>query len=276
MTRQMLNIIRPDFGGICWLRVFLNNPYRMSASHSHYELELNLITAGSAAYLVDGVRYDIIPGTLIYLYPQQEHQLIAETSDFEMWIIVVSQEFLQKNFSSQYFTPLRRMLPCGPFCKHLSPVAAERLGEMCEELAAPCDNADAANAALGYFMSKAWTFFCDASAQPTTKHISSKIAAALKIISAQAEFESVERIAESLDIEQSQLSRLFKRQTGMTITQYRQKTCLERFLMIWRQKPKVNMAHAALQAGFGSYPQFHRVFRAYFKLSPFEYFRKMH
>ena len=56
--------------------------------HRHEELELNLVTAGRAAYLTMGRRYDLTLGTAVWLFPDQDHVLLGESPDFEMWIVV--------------------------------------------------------------------------------------------------------------------------------------------------------------------------------------------
>jgi len=56
------------------------------------------------------------------------------------------------------------------------------------------------------------------------------------------------------------LSRLFKQQTGVTLVDFRNRQRVERFLEIYG-RPARTMLDAALAAGFGSYPQFHRVFK---------------
>jgi AraC-like DNA-binding protein len=64
----------------------------------------------------------------------------------------------------------------------------------------------------------------------------------------------------------SRLARAFKIEMGMSIVEHRNRLRLQRFFRL------VEAGHgllpAALEAGFGSYAQFHRVFRAQHKSSP--------
>jgi AraC-like DNA-binding protein len=80
----------------------------------------------------------------------------------------------------------------------------------------------------------------------------------------------VESIARYAGMSRSQLSRLFKKQTGFTLVEYRQKIQMERFLLLYNEGR--NLLEAALGAGFGSYPQFYRVFQQRFGCSPRTYF----
>ena len=58
-------------------------------------------------------------------------------------------------------------------------------------------------------------------------------------------------------------------------TQYRNRQRLERFIQLYGQGQRINMLEAALTAGFGSYPQFYRVFRDFMGCTPQEYKRSL-
>ena len=59
----------------------------------------------------------------------------------------------------------------------------------------------------------------------------------------------------------SHLSRLFKAQTGVSITRFRNQRRLERFHHLYGRGRRTTALAAALEAGFGSYAQFYRVVR---------------
>jgi AraC-like DNA-binding protein len=80
------------------------------------------------------------------------------------------------------------------------------------------------------------------------------------------------QIAAKLDISSSRLARVFKAQLGVSLVAYRNRLRLERFSVLMDQG-RTNLFDAALAAGFGSYAQFHRVFRAQRKTSPRNYLR---
>jgi AraC-like DNA-binding protein len=80
------------------------------------------------------------------------------------------------------------------------------------------------------------------------------------------------QIAAKLDISLSRLARVFKAQLGMSLVEYRNRLRLDRFSVLMAQG-HTNLLGAALAAGFGSYAQFHRVFRAVRKTSPRNYLR---
>ncbi len=78
------------------------------------------------------------------------------------------------------------------------------------------------------------------------------------------------QLAARLGLSESCLSRAFKREMGFSVSQYRARLKLERFLALVDPR-RGNLLAAALDAGFGSYAQFHRVFRAVLGKTPSEY-----
>jgi AraC-like DNA-binding protein len=83
---------------------------------------------------------------------------------------------------------------------------------------------------------------------------------------------SGKQIATELDISLSRLARVFKREMGMSLVEYRNRLRLERFQTLLDAGGE-NLHDAAFRAGFGSYAQFHRVFRALRGGSPREALR---
>jgi AraC-like DNA-binding protein len=81
---------------------------------------------------------------------------------------------------------------------------------------------------------------------------------------------SCDALAEHFNISTARLTRTFKRETSTSIVDHRNELRLARFL--GRVDTRAgNLLEAALGAGFGSYAQFHRVFRARFGQTPREY-----
>ena len=78
-------------------------------------------------------------------------------------------------------------------------------------------------------------------------------------------------IAKQLGVSLSRFARVFKSELGVSLVDYRNRLRLERFMTLV-DSGGGNLLEAALAAGFGSYSQFHRVFRAERGSSPREYF----
>ncbi len=78
------------------------------------------------------------------------------------------------------------------------------------------------------------------------------------------------QLATRVGVSVSGLSRAFKSELGLSVAQYRNRLRLERFLVLVDSSGG-NLLAAALDAGFGSYAQFHRVFRSAVGKGPKEY-----
>ena len=126
-------------------------------------------------------------------------------------------------------------------------------------------------------MLSAWRAFLDAGESTETSggHIHPAVEAAARIVRDEAQASGIDDLAQRCNISASRLSRLFKRQTGVALVNYRQRVCLERFLNLYGSTDRINMLEAALDAGFGSYPQFHRVFKRYMNCGPAAYRRQV-
>ena len=71
----------------------------------------------------------------------------------------------------------------------------------------------------------------------------------------------------------SRLARLFKRDMGMSLVDYRNDIRMDRFLRLVDRKARryTSLAAVVRAAGFGSYAQFHRLFRSRWTLTPRDY-----
>jgi AraC-like DNA-binding protein len=80
-------------------------------------------------------------------------------------------------------------------------------------------------------------------------------------------------LADRLQVSPGRFARVFKSEMGVSLVRYRNQLRLERFVKIMDGGGKT-MHEAALAAGFGSYAQFHRVFRALRHTTPRDYLRR--
>jgi len=94
----------------------------------------------------------------------------------------------------------------------------------------------------------------------------SELVAAVVAELAEAPSLSGAQLARKYGVSVSQLARAFKTEMGMSIVEHRNRLRLARFFRLAGEGK--GLLPAALEAGFGSYAQFHRVFRALHKSSP--------
>lgn len=83
---------------------------------------------------------------------------------------------------------------------------------------------------------------------------------------------SGESLARELSVSASYLARSFKSEMGVSLVEYRNRRLMERFFAAV-DRGRGNLLSAALAAGFGSYTQFHRVYRKMFGTSPREHLK---
>ena len=80
------------------------------------------------------------------------------------------------------------------------------------------------------------------------------------------------QIAAELGVSLSRLVRAFKAEVGLSLVDYRNRLRIERFRVLVDSGER-NLHEVAKVAGFGSYAQFHRVFRSVYGTAPSHYLR---
>lgn len=239
--------------------------------HRHIELELNVVTQGRGTYLLGNRRYEIRRGDLLWLFPAQEHVLFEQTPDFAMWIAVFRRRAIKRVATDAAARPLLLRSLTGDTCRRLD---RQQLGRM-EELFAGLSAATGAgllNAGLHYALLHAWNCFQHAAEVPV-RELHPAVDRAARLISSGASQSSLDELSRRAGLSPSRLSRLFKQQTGTSFVEFRNRQRIERFQAIYDDGTRHTLLEAALEAGFGSYPQFHRVFRALMGCSPAAYSR---
>jgi AraC-like DNA-binding protein len=238
--------------------------------HHHAELELNLVTRGHGAYLLGNRRYQIRRGDLLWLFPAQEHLLIEQTADFEMWIGVFKRRLIKRTATDVQSRVLLQADPAGDFCRRLAERDVGRMEEVLIELADAKDHICLLNAGLSYSLLQAWHCFERASDLPV-QDLHPAVERAARLLRDDPEGLSLEMLAHHAGLSATRLSRLFKEQTGSALVDFRNRQRVERFLRIYGTGQRRTMLDAALEAGFGSYAQFHRVFTRMMGHSPMNF-----
>lgn len=248
------------------------NAANANRRHHHAELELNLVTAGEGTYLLGNRRYSIRRGDLLWLFPAQEHVLVEQSSDFAMWIAVFRRRAVKRFVMDESTCSLLESRFDGDTCRKLSNVEVLRFEDLFVELSSAGD-AGLMNAGLGYALLHAWKCFQHAAAVPA-RELHPAVERAVALLGDHADY-SLEETARKVGLSPSRLSRLFKEQTGSTMVDFRNRLRIEKFQQVYGNGLHHTLLEAALEAGFGSYPQFHRVCRGLLGCSPQEYARRV-
>ena len=259
---ERLNIPQP-FNGRCWR----HEPYgRLHIWHHHDEPEFNLVVRGTARYLLGDRRYDLGPGCLVWLFPQQEHLLAELSDDFVCFIAVIRPTSLRRTAVGPAYGGLRKGNPPGYFCRRLAGSDHKLLEALCQDVlthqAAPRFN-------LGntHLFLSAWEAFARAPDLPDPQRLHPAVERAAALIAADPEA-NLTTVARRAGLSSSRLSRTFHLQIGQTLVAWRTRMRVKRFLDLRQRHPQRTLLSLALTAGFGSYAQFHRAFRAAMGVGP--------
>jgi AraC-like DNA-binding protein len=232
-------------------------------AHRHVELEVNLVVRGTASYLLDSRRYELTPGTLTWLFPGQDHVLVDESADHELWWAVFTPDLIARSARVPHTRPLLADDPSGWFSRRIGTGRARRLHMLFGEVSeAETRDAALANAGLAYLLAFAWRAFLDGDALDAGVAVHPAVRKVAQMLQTDPETGDLVRLADIADLSPAHLSRLFKAQIGISISRYRNQQRLRRFLMAYEGGERSTMLAAAMAAGFGSYAQFYRVFRA--------------
>ncbi len=242
----------------------------MKAPHLHEELELNLVLGGHACYLVRGWRYNLQPRTLLWLFPGQPHALLEVSNDFHMLGAVFRRRVVREACREKRYVTLREADPGLDWLRRLAPDETRRLGRLMEELA-EAGNSSLFNATMRYLLLTSLEAFQTAETVTGRNEVHPAVEKAAHILQSEAADLSEDELARRVGLSRSRLSRLFRLQTGVPLVQFRNRQRVDRFLQKYGGGQRTTMLEAALEAGFGSYAQFHRVFRQFTGRAPAEY-----
>jgi len=216
--------------------------------------------SGTASYVLGERRYELSPGSLVWLFPGQDHVLLDESADHVLWWAVFRPSLVARAATAPDAAALLVSDPSGDFSRRLPFREARRLGILFDDLHALGD-ADLFNAGLTYLLLRAWRAFVDSDDVVEGVAVHPAVEQVARLLSADPASGDLTALARACGLSPSHLSRVFKAQMGMSITRFRNQQRLERFLSIAADAERGSTLAAALAAGFGSYAQFYRVYK---------------
>ena len=262
--------ISPDLEG----RVYRADPFdQRRVPHRHEELEMNLILQGSGSYLIGARRRDMHADSQIWLFPEQNHVLVDRSRDFEMWVVYFRHTLVGRVCTTPESEILQSRNPGRVFSRQLEPDQTERISTLLEEIEAGLQDVPRYNAGVAYSLLLSWHEYSRAPLVIAGHDVHPAVERAAFLIRDQAELRGIEELAHQAGLSPSRLSRVFHRQMGISLVTYWNRQRLHRFLRLYGEGRRISMTQAAFDAGFGSYPQFYRVFREHVGCGPAEYRR---
>lgn len=245
-------------GGAARGQLWHHAPATRRPRHFHSEPELNLVTAGRATFGVGALVLPVARGDLLYWTPGQDHELIEASEDFDLFVLGVSTEFSERvlgceNLSTYHGVTLSRLSPeqldaVIPSCRAHSvdsdvTMTESRVGEL-------------------------WRTVHGFRQQAAKVHTLTRRSISSLIDSPEL---SRDEVALRACASPSEVSRQFRRDMGIPLTPFRTRLRLLRFVALVDSGDHTLLS-AAIEAGFGSYSQCHRVFQATMACSPRDYF----
>ena len=225
--------------------------------HFHAEPELNLIAAGHATFGYGEATISVSAGDLLWWQPGQDHVLLDATPDLDLYVIGVTPAFSEQVLSGRVSGATG-----GATRLQLDHRSLTSLRTAC---AAPA-GADAA--AVERRVGDLWCEAHGLRARIPDHH--PLTARALSSLLGRPDLKRGE-LARLIHGNESEVSRYFHRDIGLTLVAFRTRLRLIRFIQLIEDGDR-NFLAAAIDAGFGSYSQCHRAFQQAFHCAPRVFF----
>jgi AraC-like DNA-binding protein len=245
-----------------------------------YALQCVFGHRGRATYLLGGKLHEVTPGSVLWLAPRSAGALLDSnlqnvSEGFTAWYgyfgaQVVSQA--SRNASTEFLlNSAEGATLLGPLTK----VSARRLEAQFEHLAVTDLSIEQFAVGLEYLLLSAWAEHQQATRVGGLADVHPAVEKAAYILRTQPESGSMQDLAHTCGASASWLSRLFRQQVGISLVGFRNQSRIERFFELYGEGHRRNLTQAAYAAGFGSYAQFHRVFKEALGYSPGELKRNL-
>ena len=219
--------------------------------HFHADPEINLVTRGSCTLGLGERRLELTAGQLVMFQPGQDHELIDASPDLDLFVFALEPALYDRALGARKGAAI-----------DTGAIGTRELAAFEAELSALGDVRDAASVEVRL----AGLFTRALDAAPKAHATSRRVLESLRAEQSLSE----SALAARLRTTPSGISRHFRSALGLPVVEYRARLRLMRFIaLVDAGSP---LTRAALDAGFGSYAQCHRVFRRTLRCSPQRYF----
>jgi AraC-like DNA-binding protein/quercetin dioxygenase-like cupin family protein len=227
--------------------------------HFHAEPELNLVVAGAATFAIGERIVRAGRGDLLAFPSGQDHALLEASPDLYLYAVgLEARHSAHVLGGSEVTAPLHVRLD------------ANELKSVEDRAAAFVDRADAEQLGAELWQRAHWLGQRAAGGVSHRPHVLTR--RALQLMQASPEL-GLEALAGTLRTQPSEVSRHFHRDVGTTLVRYRTRLRLLELIRLV-DTGEHDLMTAASSAGFGSYSQCHRAFRAELGCAPSGFFVK--
>ena len=227
--------------------------------HFHSEPEFNLIASGRATFGIGESVVTVSEGDLLGLPPGQDHVLLQASPDLYLFAVGMEPAFSSDVLRAEpdaVMLPIRFRLALDDFRSLVSRASAivdrDGVEQPCAEL----------------WEQAHWLASRNTNRPSTPMHVLTRRTLSTVNRSPALDLQSVAARLKSTD---SEISRYFHRDLGMTFAHYRTRLRIFRLIRLM-DVGGVTLRSAAKMSGFGSYSQCHRVFQARLGCSPRQFF----
>lgn len=231
-------------------QVWHHHPSFRRPAHFHAEPELNVVTRGHGVLTVGRECFEVRAGDAVYFQPGQDHALLNESPDFELFVLALHPDLAER-------CALSEVASLGVVSLPEALVASSRAAWLG---LGPIREASVVEHQLCEHFTELAAHFTPAPA------LCRRTIRALR----RAPEATEEQIAAQLVAHPSEVSRSVRRTMGMRLVEFRTRFRLMEF--IESVDGGASLTRAAFASGFGSYSQLHRVFRQHLGCSPLDYF----
>ncbi len=229
--------------------------YRDEVGEAPRHLQLTLCLAGTARFQCGSQIQHIRTSTIAWSVPTLRFQFVDASSDYEAWVAEVDGSVVERLGIGMHQRQGAGLL------RLLTPSTAERLSAQFAYLAGLDLTGEQFSVGLEYLVLSAWAEQHRATRVDELSDVHPVVEKAAQLLREQPEQGSLRELAKACGASASWLSRLFREQLGVSLVGYRNQARIDRFFELYREGRGLNLSDAALGAGFGSYAQFHRVFK---------------
>jgi AraC-like DNA-binding protein len=280
-----------DYDGFLFLAESARNIPKLK-SHHHLELELNLVVRGTIAYVVSGQRFTFQARSLLWLFPEQEHQLVARSDSAQFYVAVFKPSLIARSCHTAIYEGLKHdnNERGGVVNTILEPNSFDLVRKTMDSLMEGSLDPDLLNREAGFGVGSDFSFehsdpdglnaglhhlllLCWRS-QRAGKVFGQSVALhpivrrALKLLGESEGEQSLSELARACGASEAHLSRTFRNQVGVPLSRYRNSMRLSRFWEEYRRTDQTTLAEAVYAAGFGSYAQFYKIFTLAYGCGP--------
>ncbi len=279
------------YDGFLYLGESIRNPPKLE-SHHHIELELNLVVRGSITYVVSGRRFTFRSRTLLWLFPEQEHQLVNRSDDAQYYVVVFKPSLISRSCRSTAYDGLKdKSYEEGGVLNTLLESASfdlirKTMDSLMQDSLDPDvlnreagfgvrpgfsfehGDPDGLNAGLHYLLLLCWRSRRIGNMRGDVIALHPAVRRALKILSEGSWEGDLRQLAKICGASEAHLSRTFRRQIGVPLSRYRNSLRLSRFWDRYQHPEQTTIAEAVYASGFGSYAQFYKVFTQTYGCGP--------